>query len=318
MQLARHLPDLPFDRLHGGSVVTIGSFDGLHRGHEALLDQVFATARAEQRPSVVMSFEPTPREFFQADKPPARLMRFREKFDALSRHGVDIFYCPRFSAAMRSISAADFVRRILVHGLNSRTVVIGDDFHFARGREGNAALLARLAPALGFTLVEVPSVRVDGLRVSSTAIREACAAGDMPLAARLLGRPYRMSGRVIRGEKLGRELGFPTANVDLRRRQSAVEGIFAVRVHGAGPGPRDGVASVGSRPTFNGTKPLLEVHLFDFDADLYGRYIDVDFIAQLREQVRYEDVSALVAQMYIDVDNARSALRATRDERKPA
>ncbi len=315
MRLVRHLCDLPYARLSGGSVVTIGSFDGLHRGHEALLGQVFATAAANGLPSVVMSFEPTPKEFFQADSPPARLMRFREKFRALADHGVEIFYCPRFSAAMRSISAADFVRRVLIHGLNVRTLVVGDDFHFARHREGTVALLDTLSAVLDYAVVQVPSIVVDGQRVSSTAIREACRAGDMGLATRLLGRPYRMSGRVIRGERLGRELGFPTANVDLRRRQSAVEGIYAVRVHGVEEKPRDGVASVGSRPTFNGTKPLLEVHLFDFDADLYGRYIDVDFITRLRGQEKYEDVKDLVAQMHVDTDNARSALCAYQPDR---
>jgi riboflavin kinase/FMN adenylyltransferase len=314
MRLVRHIRDLPFGRLRAGSVVTIGSFDGLHLGHEALLARVLAAASADEMCSVVMSFEPTPREFFEATRPPARLMRFREKYDALAEHGVDLFYCPRFSAPMRAISAPDFVRRILVHGLNARAVVIGDDFRFARRREGDAALLDRLGSALDFSLVEVASIVVDGLRVSSTAIREACGTGDMRLATKLLGRPYRMSGKVVRGARVGHRLGFPTANVDLRRRQSAVEGIFAVRVHGAGPLPLDAVASVGSRPTFNGTKPLLEVHLFDFDGDLYGRYIHVDFIARLRDQKKYDDVADLVAQMHVDADNARSVLGAERNQ----
>jgi riboflavin kinase / FMN adenylyltransferase len=317
MQFARHLSDLPYDALRRGSVVTIGSFDGLHLGHQALLERVFAVAEENDHLSVVMSFEPTPREVFAATRPPARLMRFREKFDALAARGVDLFYCPRFSASMRAISAADFVRRILVHGLNARSVVVGDDFRFARRREGSTELLVRLGSVLGFSVLETPSVVVDGLRVSSTAIRDACAAGDMRLAGRLLGRPYRMSGRVIRGERLGRVLGFPTANVDLRRRQSAVEGIFAVRVHGAGSAPLDAVASVGSRPTFNGSKPLLEVYLFDFDGDLYGRQIDVDFIARLRDQQKFDDVAGLVAQMRVDADNARSVLGQMRMERNP-
>jgi riboflavin kinase / FMN adenylyltransferase len=318
MRLVRHLEDLPYDRLRRGSVVTIGSFDGLHRGHEALLGQVFATAAASDLPGVVMSFEPTPREFFQAERPPARLMRFREKFEALAAHGVEIFFCSRFSPAMRSISAVDFIRRVLVHGLNVRTLVVGDDFRFARRREGTVALLEGLGRVLSYAVVQVPSIVVDGQRVSSTAIREACASGDMQRAERLLGRPYRMSGRVVRGERVGRVLGFPTANVDLRRRQCAVEGIFAVRVHGVAAAPLDGVASVGSRPTFNGTKPLLEVYLFDFDGDLYGRYIDVDFIARLRGQEKYEDVSDLVAQMHVDADNARSVLCAHRPGRSSA
>ncbi len=308
MRLVRHLEDMPHRRLQAGSVVTIGSYDGLHRGHQQLLQRVTAIAERDGLAPVVMSFEPTPREFFQSDRPPARLMRFREKYEALSASGIEIFYCPRFSAGMRQISAADFIRRVLVHGLNSRRIVVGDDFRFAAGRAGDISLLEKTGLALDFGVERVPSVNVEGIRVSSTAIREACEAGNMQRATALLGRHYRMSGKVVRGEKVGRTLGFPTANVDLRRRQSAVMGIFAVRVHGLDGGPRDGVASVGSRPTFNGTKPLLEVYLFDFDADIYGEYIHVDFIARLREQKRFEAVDDLVAQMRDDADSARSIL----------
>ena len=310
MRLVRHLTDMPFDDLVDGSVVTIGAYDGLHPGHEHLLGQVMAASEAHGRPSVVMSFEPTPKEFFSVDSPPARLMRFREKFEALAAHGIDIFYCPRFAHAMRDIAAADFIRRILVHGLCARHLVVGDDFHFARKRQGGIAELQRAAGALGYTVEQVPSVIVDGVRVSSTAIRDALAAGDMDRAAALLGRPYRMSGKIVMGEKLGRTLGFPTANVDLRRRQSAVMGIFAVRVHGLSGGPKDAVASLGIRPTFGGTKPLLEVHLFDFDEDIYGEYIHVDFVARLRGEIKYDEVEELIAQMHRDADNARSILAA--------
>ena len=308
MRLVRHLHDLPFSSLERGSVVTVGAYDGIHLGHQKLLDRVAETASDEGLCTAVMSFEPTPKEFFQADRPPARLMRFREKFEALDALGIDCFFCPRFSASMRNISAADFIRRILVHGLNARHVVIGDDFRFARRREGGLDELKRAGRALGFEVERLGSVYVDDIRVSSTAVREACEAGEMREVERLLGRPYRMSGRIVRGQRVGRQLGYPTANVDLRRRQSPVMGIFAVRVHGVAEGPVDGVASVGSRPTFNGTKPLLEVHLFDFDRDIYGRYIHVDFVARLRSQVRYDNVADLVAQMHLDADNARSIL----------
>ncbi len=310
MHLVRHLIDIPFDKLAQGSIVTIGAYDGLHPGHEHLLSRVIAAATERQLPSVVMSFEPTPKEFFSADRPPARLMRFREKFDALAAHGIDIFYCPRFAQPMRDIAADDFIRRILIHGLCTRHLVVGDDFHFARRREGNIEHLQRAAAALAYTVEQVPSVIVDGVRVSSTAIREALAAGEMGRATAMLGRPYRMSGKIVKGEKVGRTLGFPTANVELRRRQSAVMGIFAVRVSGLPGGPKDAVASLGTRPTFQGTKPLLEVHLFDFDEDIYGEYIHVDFIARLREEKKYNDVDELVAQMHRDADNARSALAA--------
>lgn len=308
MRLVRHLADVPPELYETGSCVTIGSFDGLHLGHQRLLDAVCDKAGETGWQSIVMSFEPTPREFFQADEPPARLMRFREKFDGLSERGIDIFYCPRFSVAMRQIPAPDFVRRVLVHGLNARHLVVGDDSRFARRREGDVGLLVRMGRSLDYSVEQVESVTVEGTRVSSTAIRDACAAGDLARATTLLGRPYRMSGKVVRGEQLGRTLGFPTANVDLRRRQSPVTGIFAVRVAGLGDGPIDGVASVGTRPTFGGTKPVLEVYLFDFSAEIYGAYIHVDFIAQLREQKRYESIDDLVAQMHVDADNARAIL----------
>jgi len=308
VRLVRHLADLPHKRLGNGSVVTIGAFDGLHHGHKQLLDRVIAESRDRDVPAVVMSFEPTPKEFFSATAPPARLMRFREKFDSLAEYGVEIFYCPRFSVAMRSIAADAFIRRILVHGLNARHVVIGDDFRFARKREGTLDALVRAGNALDYSVEQVPSVIVDGIRVSSTAIRDALAAGDLARASALLGRPYRMSGRIVRGRRVGRSLGYATANVDLRRRQSAVMGIYAVRVHGLAEGPVDGVASVGTRPTFDLTKPLLEVHLFDFDRDIYGEYIHVDFVEHLRDEEKFESVEDLVAQMQIDEENARSAL----------
>ena len=309
MWLARYIGELPFEDVAQGSVVTIGAYDGLHLGHVELLHSVRDASRELEVPSIVMSFEPTPKEFFAASKPPARLMRFREKFEALADSGIDIFYCPRFDGQMRDISVDDFIRRILIHGLNARHVVVGDDFQFARRREGKVEHLQRAGRALGFGVEQVPSVVVDGIRVSSTAIREALWNGEMDRATALLGRPYRMSGRIVRGENIGRSLGYPTANVDLRRRQSAVMGIFAVHVHGLGGEPLDAVASVGDRPTFGGAKPILEVHIFDFDEDIYGEYIHVDFVARLRGQEKYDRVEDLVAQMHLDADNARSILK---------
>jgi riboflavin kinase/FMN adenylyltransferase len=310
VRLVRHLQDLPYPELDAGSVVTIGAYDGLHLGHEQLLERVIHVAKDKRLTAVVMSFEPTPKEFFGGVSPPARLMRFREKFESLEAHGIDLFYCPRFAAPMRDISAPHFIRRILVQGLNARYLVVGDDFQFARRREGTIEHLNAVAAALDYDVEQVPSVIVNGLRVSSTAIRDALGSGDMKTASKLLGRPYRMSGKIVKGDRVGRTLGYPTANVELRRRQSAVMGIFAVRVHGIDGGPHDAVASVGSRPTFNGTKPILEVHIFDFDEDIYGKYIHVDFIAWLRDQVKFDMVEDLVAQMDVDADNARSALAA--------
>ncbi len=310
MRLVRHLADLPYPDLDSGSVVTIGAYDGIHLGHQQLLERVTHVAEDKKLTSVVMSFEPTPKEFFGGERPPARLMRFREKFESLEAHGIDLFYCPRFAVPMRDIPAADFIRRILIHGLNARYLVVGDDFHFARRREGTVEHLNAFADLLGYDVEQVPSVVVNGVRVSSTAIRDALGRGDMRTAAKLLGRPYRMSGKIVKGDRVGRTLGYPTANVELRRRQSAVMGIFAVRVHGLEGGPHDAVASVGSRPTFSGTKPILEVHIFDFAEDIYGEYIHVDFIAWLRDQHKFDLVEELVAQMGIDADNARAALAA--------
>ena len=310
MLLSRYLQSFPFERVENGSVVTIGSFDGLHLGHQALLQSVFAKAAAEKLPSIVMSFEPTPKEFFLADRPPARLMRFREKFEALRAAGVDIFFCPRFDVAMKNIAADTFIRRILVHTFNVAHLVIGDDFRFAQDREGHLDMLERAGNAIGFSVEQAASVLKDGERVSSSAIRDALWQGEMERAAGLLGREYRMSGNVIPGERLGRKLGYPTANVNLNRKQSAVMGIFAARVSGPGWGPLDAVASVGSRPTFGTFSPILEVHIFDFDRDIYGEYIHVDFVARLRGQEKFDDVDALVEQMHRDSAKAREILAA--------
>ena len=308
MRLVRHLSDLPHASLTNGSAVTIGAFDGLHVGHGQLLDAVLSAAKQHAVPSVVMSFEPMPREFFAKNNPPARLMRFREKFEALADYGIDIFYCPRFAAQMRDIVVADFIRRILIQGLNAKHIVVGDDFHFASKREGDVAQLLRVSEVLNFGVEQIPSVIIDDLRVSSSAIRELLWGSDTGKANRLLGRPYQMSGKIVQGDQLGRTLGFPTANVDIRRRQSAVMGVFAVRVRGLSGGALDAVANVGIRPTFNGTKPKLEVHIFDFDQTVYGAYIHVEFIARLRGEEKFDSVDELVAQMHLDADNARSVL----------
>lgn len=310
MLLSRSIHQFPFDRVASGSVATIGAYDGLHLGHQELLGKVQRVARQRNLPSVVMSFEPTPREFFQSVQPPARLMRFREKFEALSATGIDIFYCPRFDASMRNIAADTFIRQILMHALNIEHLVIGDDFRFAAERVGDIKMLERAGSALGFTVEQVSSVISNDERVSSTLIREALWEGDLTRASQLLGRNYRMSGRVIVGNRIGRSLGYPTANVNLNRRQSPVMGIFAVRVSGADWGPLDAVASVGTRPTFAGTKPLLEVHVFDFDRDIYGEYIHVDFIARLRNEEKFDDVAELIEQMDLDSERAREILAA--------
>jgi riboflavin kinase/FMN adenylyltransferase len=308
VRLIRTAAGFPFARVERGSVATIGSYDGLHLGHRKLLDTVLGLAKNADLPSIIMSFEPTPGEFFAAGRPPARLMRFREKFDALATAGVDVFFCPRFDAQMRGMAPDAFIRRLLIHAMNIRHLVIGDDFRFAERRQGTVDQLRRAGRALGFEVHQQPSVILDGERVSSTAIREVLWRGEVGRATRLLGRHYGMSGKVVRGDNLGRKLGFPTANVDLRRRQSPVMGIFAARVRGLGEAPLNAVASVGTRPTFGGTKPLLEVHIFDFDEQIYGRYIHVDFIARLRNEEKFEDEQALIEQMHRDAQRARELL----------
>ena len=308
LYLARTAGQFPFKTVSNGSVVTIGAFDGLHLGHRELLSRVTEEASRRGLPSVVMSFEPTPGEFFSEESPPARLMRFREKFESLREYGIDVFYCPRFDDTMRDIAADAFVRQIVVHTMNTVHLQIGDDFRFARSREGDVELLTRAGRALGYSVERSESVEVDGVRVSSTVIREALWSGNLALATSMLGQPYRMSGMVVTGRKVGQTLGYPTANVDLRRRQSPVMGIFAVRVSGSSGPIGDGVASVGSRPTFDLEKPLLEVHLFDFSDDLYGDYIHVDFIGRIRDEVKFDTVEELVAQMDEDSEIARKIL----------
>ncbi len=309
MQLCRTRESLP--RLAGsnGTSLTIGAFDGLHLGHQRILDRVIERARDTDTLPVVMSFEPTPKEFFSGDRPPARLMRFREKFEALRDYGIGGFFCPRFDHRMAAIGVDEFVQVLLIDGLGVRHLVVGDDFRFARRRSGGVDDLRRAGERAGFSVEQVPSVIVEGVRVSSSAVRETLAAGDMAGARQLLGRFYQMSGRVIAGQRLGRSLGYPTANVNLGRLQSPVMGIFAVRVR-LDARMLDGVASVGTRPTVDGTKPLLEVHLFDFDEEIYGRYIRVQFIAKLRDESRFPDLESLTEQMHLDAAQARDILAA--------
>ncbi len=308
MKLFRKIDDAPFELLKQGSVATIGTYDGLHLGHQKLLDHLIAEAKSSNLPSVVMSFEPTPQEYFFPQNPPARLMRFGEKFQALEDYGIDLFYCPHFDNEMRNIEADDFIRKILVQLLNVRHLVIGDDFHFARNRSGTMKDLLRAAAALDFDVWHIPSIDHDGERVSSTAVRRALAAGDLERASVLLGQRYSMSGKVVEGNHLGRRLGFPTANINPDRQQVALVGIFAARVMGLGSEPLDGVASLGTRPTVDGTKLLLEVHIFDFDQDIYGEHIQVEFVEKLRDEEKFADLDSLIEEMHRDAAKAREIL----------
>lgn len=309
MRLIRRPAEQP-PVLASGCVATIGVFDGVHLGHQRILRRVSEEAGRRGLQSLVFTFEPTPREYFSSGAPPARLTRFREKFALLAGLGLGWMYCPRFEAALESLEPAAFIEELLVRRLRVRHLVVGDDFRFARRRAGTLADLQAAGGPHGFSVEQVGSVVSGGLRVSSTAVREALAAGDMERARRLLGRYYAMTGRVVRGRGLGRELGMPTANVNLCRRLSPVAGIFAVRVAGVGPGLVPGVASVGTRPTVDGVEPLLEVHVFDFDRDIYGRYIQVEFVARLRDELRFPDLASLQRQMHQDAADARRLLSA--------
>lgn len=293
---------------HRGCVVTIGNYDGVHRGHQHMIAAVRAKAIELGVPAVVITFEPTPREFFEGPAAPSRLNRLREKLAALSLYGVDRVVVLRFDRRMQGMGADEFVDRLLVRGLGVRHMVVGHDFHFARRREGNIGTLRAAGAAHGFTVEEVGQFLMQGERVSSSLVREALNRGDLDRATHLLGRPYRMAGRVRLGKKLGRTLGYPTANLALQRKVVPLWGIFAVRVSGAGLVDYPAVSSLGTRPTVNGTDPLLEVHLFDFDGDLYGQHLDVDFVARLRDERRFDSLDALVEQMHRDAAAARAIL----------
>jgi riboflavin kinase/FMN adenylyltransferase len=306
MQLYRHLASLRRRGPAPPRAVTIGVFDGLHIGHEAIIAHTKAAAAAERGcKTLVFTFEPTPKEFFAPANPPARLTTFRERFELLEALGVQELFCPRFSA-VRDLSAEAFIDELLIERLNAKAVVVGADFRFGAERRGTVGSLR--ARARSFEVIEVPPVYRDGERVSSTAVRRALERGDLESARAMLGRDYSISGRVIRGLGLGKRLGFPTANVALKRLQAPVDGIFAARVSGVAQGMLDGVASVGTRPTIGGSEPLLEVLIFDFDRDIYDRYITVHFVKRLRDERRFADLDALRAQMRIDVAAARAAL----------
>jgi riboflavin kinase / FMN adenylyltransferase len=311
MELVRGLHNV--DRAARGCVLTIGAFDGIHRGHQEMI-RVLRTLAAQQRlPATLLSFEPTPREFFARGAPPGRLTRFREKYEALRRYGVERFVCLRFDDCMRSMTADEFIGEVLVDALDARHLVVGHDFKFGRNMAGDVATLRSAGAAAGFAVTEVPPFEVDGERVSSSLIRAALDAGDMARAAKLLGRPYRMTGKVIEGAKLGRKLGFPTANLRPRRRATPLAGVFAIRVSGCGLQNAPGVASLGTRPAVNGKELLLEAHVFDFDGDLYRRYLHVDFIARLRDELWFPDMSQLVEQMQKDAAQARRILESEAD-----
>lgn len=310
MEIIRGLHNLRPE--HRGSVVTIGNYDGVHLGHQAILARLGDEARRLDLPLTVTVFEPTPREFFDPVGAPARLSSLREKLEELHACGVDRVLCLPFNAELADVEAADFVRQVLVDGLAARAVAIGDDFRFGKGRQGDVALLRELGRAHGYEVLQLDTLLVSGRRASSTAVREALAAGRLGDVRDLLGHSYRISGRVRTGRQLGRTLGIPTANIALGRRKLRKPaprlGVYAVRVEGLG----QGVANLGVRPTVDGRSCLLEVHLFDFSGDLYGRHLNVYLEEFVRNEAKFESVDALKAAMEQDIEQARAYFAACR------
>lgn len=304
MELIRRLSGLR--PRHLGSVVTIGTFDGIHPGHRALIDTLLAHGRRLGRPAMMLTFEPMPREYLAAANPPARLTSWRERWRVLERTGLSQVLQLKFDERLRNVSGEAFTR-LLAEELRTPVVVIGHDFRFGRNGEASAPMMKEAGHRLGYEVDVVSPVLVDGVRVSSSDIRAALACGDLRRAELLLGRPYSMIGRVVLGRQLGRNLGFPTANLRLGRKRTPLQGIFAVRVHGIEGRPNAaGVASLGTRPTIGGTVPLLEAHVFDFSGDLYGREIEVEFVSKLREEVCFANLDELVVQMNVDAAQARA------------
>jgi riboflavin kinase/FMN adenylyltransferase len=287
-------------------VLAIGNFDGVHLGHASLLRRLAEVAGGSGLAPTVLSFEPHPREFFAPASAPARLTTLREKLELLAECGAtQAMICP-FNAAFAALSADEFIEQVLVRGCRVRHLIIGDDFRFGRGRSGDFALLQAAGQRFGFTVEAMGSVTVDGERVSSSAVRQALADGNMERAALLLGRPYIIDGQVSHGDKVGRQLGFATANIRIRHNPLPMTGVFAVEVRGLGEQPLPGVANLGIRPTVGGTRPLLEVHLFDFDRDIYGAHISVRFVHKLRDEQRFPNFDALKAQIAADAAAARA------------
>ncbi len=314
MELIRDLHNLR--ERHRGCVLTVGNFDGVHLGHQAIVEQLVSRAREAGVPALLMTFEPQPQEFFAGARVRARLTRLREKVHALARLPLDRILVVRFDRAFSNLTPDAFIGDLLVRRLGIREIVVGDDFRFGRGGQGDFAQLVAAGERLSFDVVRRDTVRRDGRRVSSSWVRELLTEGRLAQAAALLGRPYSMLGRVAQGDRLGRSIGFPTANIPLHRRISPVSGVFAVRVAGLAPQPLPGMANVGMRPTVSGTERRLEVHLFGFDRDVYGRHVEVEFLHKLRDEVRFGSLDALRVQLERDAAKAKEML--SRDDESMA
>ena len=289
-----------------GCVATIGNFDGVHLGHQAVLSQLALKGDMLGLPATVITFEPQPTEFFLPAKAPPRLSRFREKVEALRSYSIEQLCVLRFNEVLAGMSANDFIQKLLVKGLNVRYLVVGDDFKFGKDRKGDFALLKKMGEEHNFQVVNMHTFAIAETRVSSTRIRQALTAGDLMLAQTLLGHPYKMSGRVAHGDKRGRTLGYPTANIHLHRAKVPLTGVYAVRLYGLEDEPIEGIANVGVRPTIGEGNTLLEVHLFDFNKDIYGENVQVYFLHKVRDEKKFDGLPALVAQIERDCQSARN------------
>lgn len=290
---------------HKKCVVTIGNFDGVHLGHQAIISQLKEIAKKYDLPTVVIIFEPQPQEYFSPANAPVRLTRLREKVEELSRLGVDRLVCLRFDEKLANLSAKEFVELLLIDGLDIRHLVVGDDFRFGKNRQGDYLTLEKMADEFGYELDHTNTCLFEGERVSSTRIRQALANDDLKLAAQLLGRGYAISGRVVHGDKRGRALGFATANMELHRLHSPVTGVYVTCVHGINDKIYPAVTSIGTRPMFDGEGMRLETHILDFDETIYAKHIRVEFLEKLRPELKFPDIDELKKAIETDIENAR-------------
>jgi len=298
MELIRYIHNLRGH--HQGCVATIGNFDGVHLGHQAVIEQLQGYAQRLALPGVVMIFEPQALEFFSAGDPPARLSSLREKCELFEQQGVERVFCLRFQRSLCELPAERFIEDILVKGLGVKHVIVGDDFRFGKDRRGDFRMLAAAGEDFGFELVPTQTLLAGGERISSSRVRALLARNDLRAAGKLLGRTYSISGRIRHGEKRGRTLGYPTANIGFGKRKPPLHGIYTVRVHGLGQDSRAGVASIGTRPVFGGKTVLLEAHLLDFSDDIYGEHIKVEFLQYIRPERMFDSVAALKKQIEQD------------------
>lgn len=297
LRLTRHLSK---------SVVAMGNFDGFHCGHQQLLLALRQQAQQLKAPTVVITFEPQPQEFFNASRAQPRLMRFHEKWHFLARENIDYLVCLRFGALLAADSASDFVRNILINQLGMQAIIIGDDFHFGAHRAGNITLLQELGQQYHFQTVAIPTLAIAGERVSSSRVRQALQAGRLDLVEKLLGNPYFLCGRVVHGDARGREWGFPTANIHLTGKPIPISGIYVARVLGIEDEPLPAVASVGIRPMFSTDQVMLEVHLLNFNREIYGRRLVIEFLHKLRDEKIFSTTEKLIDQIHQDVQDAQN------------